>query len=41
MDGIVLDVGFVFFIRPGRDHVLEVGMDLGRRRPKSSKVRQW
>jgi hypothetical protein len=24
-DGILLDVGLVFFIRPGRDHVLEVG----------------
>jgi hypothetical protein len=28
-DGIVLGVGFVFFIRPGRDHVLEVGDGLG------------
>jgi hypothetical protein len=29
MDGIVLGVGLVFFIRPGRDHVLEVGDGLG------------
>jgi hypothetical protein len=28
-DGIVLGVGFVFFIRPGRDNVLEVGDGLG------------
>jgi hypothetical protein len=28
-DGIVLSVGFVFFIRRGRDHVLEVGDALG------------
>jgi hypothetical protein len=24
-DGVILDVGLVFFIRPGGDHVLEVG----------------
>jgi hypothetical protein len=24
-DGIVFGTGLVFFIRPGRDHVLEVG----------------
>jgi hypothetical protein len=28
-DGIVLGVSFVFFIRPGRDHVVEVGDGLG------------
>jgi hypothetical protein len=28
-DGIVLGVGLVFFIRPGRDNVLEVGDGLG------------
>jgi hypothetical protein len=28
-DGIVLSVGFVFFISPGRDHVLEVGDGAG------------
>jgi hypothetical protein len=28
-NGVVLGVGFVFFIRPGRDHVLEVGDGLG------------
>jgi hypothetical protein len=40
-DGVVLGIGLVFFIRLGRDHVLEVGVDLGRRRPKPSKVRRW
>jgi hypothetical protein len=28
-DGVVLGVGLVFFIRPERDHVLEVGDGLG------------
>jgi hypothetical protein len=28
-DGVVLGVGLVFLIRPGRDHVLEVGDGLG------------
>jgi hypothetical protein len=28
-DGNVLGVGFVFFIRPGRDHILEMGDGLG------------
>jgi hypothetical protein len=28
-DGVVLGVGLIFFIRPGRDHVLEVGDGLG------------
>jgi hypothetical protein len=28
-DSIVLGIGFVFFIHPGRDHVLEVGDGLG------------
>jgi hypothetical protein len=28
-DGIVLGVGLIFFIRPGRDHVFEVGVGLG------------
>jgi hypothetical protein len=28
-DGVVLGIGFVFFICPGRDHVLEVGDGLG------------
>jgi hypothetical protein len=28
-DGIVLGVGFVFFIRPRRDHILEMGDGLG------------
>jgi hypothetical protein len=39
-DGVVLGVGLVFFIRPRRES-LRWGMDLGRRRPKSSKVRRW
>jgi hypothetical protein len=29
MNGVVLGIGLVFFIRPGRDHVLEVGDGLG------------
>jgi hypothetical protein len=41
MDGVVLGVSLVFFISPGGDHVLEVVMELGRRRTKSSKVRRW
>jgi hypothetical protein len=41
MDGIVLGIGLVFFILPGRDHVLGWGMELGWRRPKSSMVRRW
>jgi hypothetical protein len=29
MDGIVLGVGLVLFIRPGRDHIFEMGDGLG------------
>jgi hypothetical protein len=40
-DGIILGVSFVFFIRPDVIMSLTWGMDLGRWRPKSSKVRRW
>jgi hypothetical protein len=40
-DGIILGVGLVFFIRQDVIMSLRWGMDLGRRRPKSSKVRRW
>jgi hypothetical protein len=40
-NGIVLGVRLVFFVGPRGDHVLNLVIKLGRRRPKSSKVRRW
>jgi hypothetical protein len=40
-DGIVLGVGFVFFIPQEVIISLRWVMDLGRHRPKSLKVRRW
>jgi hypothetical protein len=39
-DGVVLSIGLVFFIRLGRDHVLEVGDGPGAATTESSKVRR-
>jgi hypothetical protein len=40
-DGVVLGISLVFFIGPSGDHVLGLVIELGRRQPKSSKVRRW
>jgi hypothetical protein len=40
-DGVVLGVGLVFFISQEVIMSLRWVMELGRRRPKSSKVRRW
>jgi hypothetical protein len=40
-DGVVLGIGFVFFTAQDVIMSLRWGMDLGRRRPKSLKVRRW
>jgi hypothetical protein len=39
-DGVVHGISLVFFIRPGGNHVLEVGDGARGARPKSSKVRR-
>jgi hypothetical protein len=40
-DDVILGVGFVFFISQEVIMSLRWVMELGRRRPKSSKVRRW
>jgi hypothetical protein len=41
MDGIVLGIGFVFFVRQEVIISFRSVIDLGRCLPKSSKVRRW